>query len=211
MDVYLGFDPGGAGAFGWCVLAGDQLPLQILKRGVANHATQAVYDALTVVGPANLRSAGIDAPLFWQPKGDRNADQVVRNRIVQLGSNGGTVNAVNSMRGACLIQGMMVAMLLRKARSELAITESHPKALLWLLSIATRGNPTSAVALANLGHLVVGEVIGASDHERDAALGAFTAFAMTAGLSGWRNLYPQESHALSPLNPPPGYWLPLPQ
>jgi hypothetical protein len=38
MDMFLGFDPGGAGAFGWCVLVGTRLPLQLLKRGVAHHA-----------------------------------------------------------------------------------------------------------------------------------------------------------------------------
>jgi hypothetical protein len=210
MDVFLGFDPGGAGAFGWCVLSGTQLPLQLLKRGVANHATQAVDDAFSAVGANQLRAAGIDAPLFWQPKGDRNADQIVRNKVVAMGCNGGTVNAVNSMRGACLIQGMMTAMILRKQTPKMPITESHPKALLWLLNIATVGNPTSAIALANLNQLVVGDVSGASDHERDAALGAFTAFSMTTALPGWQDLYRKEPNVISPLDPPPGYWLPVP-
>jgi hypothetical protein len=210
MDCFLGFDPGGAGAFGWCVLSGTQLPLQLLKRGIADHATEAVNDALSAVGANSVRAVGIDAPLFWQPQGDRKADQLVRNKVVLLGCNGGTVNAVNSMRGACLIQGMMTGMLIRKQNVNLPITESHPKALLWLLNIATRGNPTGAIALANLGQLAVGDVSGASDHERDAALGAFTAFAMTAALPGWRNLYLQEPNVISPLDPPPAYWLPLP-
>lgn len=67
MDAFLGFDPGGAGAFGWCVLSGAQLPLQLVKRGVANHATQVVDDALSAVGANQIRAAGIDAPLFWRP------------------------------------------------------------------------------------------------------------------------------------------------
>ena len=210
MDAFLGFDPGGAGAFGWCVLSGAQLPLQLVKRGVANHATQVVDDVLSAVGANQIRAAGIDAPLFWQPKGDRNADQIVRNKVVAMGCNGGTVNAVNSMRGACLIQGMMTAMILRKQMPKMPITESHPKALLWLLNIAAGGNPTSAIALASLGQLFVGDVSGASDHERDAALGAFTAFAMTTALPGWQDLYPKEPKVISPLDPPPGYWLPVP-
>jgi len=210
MDMFFGFDPGGAGAFGWCVLAGTQLPLQLLKRGVAHHATQAVNAALSVAGTNELGAVGIDAPLFWQPQGDRNADQVVRNKVVLLGCNGGTVNAVNSMRGACLVQGMMTGMLLRKQFPDVAITESHPKALLWLLNLATGANPAGAIALANLSQLAEGDTAGASDHERDAVLGAFTAFAMTAALPGWRNLYVDEPNVISPLDPPPGYWLPLP-
>jgi hypothetical protein len=114
------------------------------------------------------------------------------------------------MRGACLIQGMMTAMILRKQTPKMPITESHPKALLWLLNIATVGNPTSAIALANLNQLVVGDVSGASDHERDAALGAFTAFSMTTALPGWQDLYRKEPNVISPLDPPPGYWLPVP-
>lgn len=210
MDTFLGFDPGGAGAFGWCVLSGTQLPLQLLKRGVAHHATQAVNAALAVVGNNKLRAAGIDAPLFWQPQGDRTADQIVRKKVVRLGCNGGTVNAVNSMRGACLIQGMMAGMILRRQAPDLAITESHPKALLWLLNLATAGNPPDAIALSSLSQLAVGDTAGASDHERDAVLGAFTAFAMTAALAGWRNLYLEEPNVMSPLDPPPEYWLPLP-
>lgn len=208
-DSFLGFDPGGAGAFGWCVLSGAQLPLQLRRRGIAHHAMEAVDGALSVVGDSKARAAGIDAPLFWQARGDRNADQIVRKEVVRLGCNGGTVNSVNSMRGACLIQGMMTGMLLRQRIPDLAVTESHPKALLWMLNFATKGNPVVGIALSNLSQLVVGDTSGASDHERDAMLGAFTAFAMAKALPGWRNLYLEEPNVMSPLDPPPGYWLPL--
>jgi len=207
---YVGFDPGGAGAFGWAIVAGTKLPLVLVARGVANHAQEAARAVLGAVGQKPVMAVGIDAPLFWQPKGDRTSDQLVRNAIIQLGARGGTVNSVNSMRGACLVQGLMVAMLLRMKQSQLPITEAHPKALLWLLRCAHSGHPPSTIALNNLQQWMVGKnLAGASDHERDAALGAFSAFAMAQGMAGWQNLYLQEPNPISPLHPPPAYWLPV--
>jgi hypothetical protein len=145
MPLYVGFDPGGAGAFGWAVLSGTQTPLLLVSRGIANHAEEAVQVALTAIGQNPMTAAGIDATLFWQTQGDRTADQVVRNAIIQLGASGGTVNSVNSLRGACLVQGMMAAMLLRLHQNQVPITEAHPKALLWLLGIAHGGNPPGSI------------------------------------------------------------------
>jgi hypothetical protein len=134
----------------------------------------------------------------------------VRNAIIQLGASGGTVNSVNSMRGACLVQGMMVAMRLRLQQSHLPITEAHPKALLWLLGCAHGGNPPAGIALSNLQQWIVGKnLAGASDCERDAAVAALSAFAMAQGMNGWQNLYLQEPNPISPLHPPPAYWLPI--
>jgi hypothetical protein len=210
MALYAGFDPGGAGAFGWAVVSGTQLPLVLVARGVVNHAQEAAHAALGAVGQKALTAAGIDAPLFWQAQGDRTSDQLVRNAIIQLGASGATVNSVNSMRGACLVQGIMVAMLLRMQDSQLPITEAHPKALLWLLGCAHGGNPPAGIALSSLQQWIGGNnLAGASDHERDAALGALSAFAMTQGMNGWHNLYLQEPSPINPLHPPPGYWLPV--
>jgi Protein of unknown function (DUF429) len=69
-----------------------------------------------------LAAVGIDAPLFWQPEGGRAADRLVRHKITQYGSSSATVNDVNSMPGACLVQGMMTAMLLRRVRPDIPIT-----------------------------------------------------------------------------------------
>jgi hypothetical protein len=176
---------------------------------MSDHAHAAVQAALAAAAPHFIAGAGIDAPLFWQPAGDRHVDQLVRSAIVQLGSNGGTVNAINSMRGACLVQGLMAAMLLRSQILQLLITESHPKALLWLLGLAQPGSPPGMIALGELQNLLRDHAPGASDHERDAALGAFTAFAASTGMQGWRNLYPLESNAMTPLSPVPAYWLPV--
>jgi len=60
---------------------------------------------------------------------------------------------------------------------------------------------------------VVGNGIeDASEHERDATLGAVTAFAAIAQLPGWEDLYQVEAEKASTKTlfvPPPMYWMPL--
>jgi hypothetical protein len=67
--------------------------------------------------------------LWWSSgnSGDRAADRYLRNKF---GISGGTVQAANSLRGALLIQGALLAMALRRQSPKLPITEAHPKALL---------------------------------------------------------------------------------
>lgn len=209
MALFLGFDPGGAGAFGWCVADGTNLPLQIVARGVALHAQDAVQKAQAITAGRPIDGVGIDAPLFWRIDGDRNVDQFVRNEIVRRGARGGTVNSVNSMRGSCLVQGVLAGMLTRQSLGgHIKLTESHPKAALWLLGIAVPGTPTSAIHLGQLQTYFVGNTQGASDHERDAAIGALSAFAMTASLQGWHDLVPLEANPVTPIQGQLAYWLP---
>jgi len=210
MGTYLGFDPGGAGAFGWAVVSGLKWPLELSGRGVADHAEGAFGAAMDCAG-TKIEAVGIDAPLFWVAAGDRRVDQIVRRAVTRLGCFGGTVQSVNSLRGACLIQGMLVGMMCQsKAGDQILLTESHPKALLWLLGKASGGRAVGEVALHDLNDYVVGgRVQGASDHERDAALGAVAAFAMKSRFTGWRDLSVSETNAMTPLSPPPGYWMPL--
>src|ERR1700747_2213273 len=124
MARFLGLDPGGrsssakrkAGeAFGWALLRGEDLPLKVVKTGTVNDAKGAVgvFTNLIQEDQDPLLSVGIDAPLFWQPEGGRAVDRRIRDRIRGYGSSSATVNDVNSMPGACLIQGMMTAMLMR--------------------------------------------------------------------------------------------------
>jgi predicted nuclease with RNAse H fold len=211
--LYLGFDPGGAGAFGWCLAKGNENPpLTVVFRGIVNNAQEALEAAKKV--KEGVAAVGIDAPLFWRPDGDRVVDSELRQRIIELGGHGGTINPVNSLRGACLVQGIMTAMLLRRNWPELQLTESHPKAILWICNIVTRGVPAREIPLANLNQFFIGENLnGASDHERDAALCALSAWAMINKPKGWHDLYPKEkakeNGPISPLDPPLAYWMPI--
>src|SRR5437660_360415 len=119
MVVLLGFDPGGEDGFGWSV-ADDTpaLPLTVRATGVVDNARSAVDAAMAQVKQGeHVVAAGIDAPLFWVATGDRTVDRIVRAELRRLGaaSPGGTVQAVNSLRGACVVQGMLTGVLLRAA------------------------------------------------------------------------------------------------
>jgi hypothetical protein len=112
------------------------------------------------------------------------------------------------LRGACVVQGMVTAVLLRKALPGVAITESHPKALLWLLRIADRDRHPAGVSLLSLPQFSVPPSAGITDPERDAAIGTLCAWGMFYGPDGWRDLRLEEQDPYSPITPPLGYWMP---
>lgn len=193
MQILLGLDPGGAGNFGWCIaLYTDDMPMIPLACGLSNNAHQAIHFALASIPEgATLVSAGIDAPLFWSKTGTRNADHTVRHAIKQAGAPhvSGTVQDINSLRGACLVQGMLAALELRDRYPELPITEAHPKALRWLL-------PNLLDIEAN------------SEHERDAMLAAVSAWAAYKPSSDWEDLLAHEENSYTPVSMPVYYMMP---
>lgn len=209
--VILGFDPGGQKQFGWCVARVTSGTLSLEDTGTASCAAEAVGAAIERVPlMEEVAAAGIDSPLFWVASGDRNADRVVRNAIKKLGArnSGGTVQHVNSLRGACLVQGALTASLLRQKWPAIRVTESHPKALLWLMGIANKELRVADVNVGHLGKVVSCESSPLSEHARDAALGAAAALAMVEKRSGWRDLYNQETNAFAPVTPVE-YWMPI--
>lgn len=190
MGKYVGFDPGGAGSFGWCVLEGDHFPLEVRGSGNVDHASQALDAALAVAG-AKVDGIGIDAPLFWRSDGGRRVDQIVRDRMCPFGA-ATTVLSVNSLQGACLVQGVAVALLARQVLPGIPISESHPKAMLRLLGFVPKGKKVSEVSWDSLNNYFIGPICGVFDHARDAALGALSAYAMTTRLSGWSDIFEDE-------------------
>lgn len=210
MEFIFGFDPGGAGAFGWCVATNPAAaPLGVRECGVVSVASEAADAAMEAVGRADeVVAAGIDAPLFWVPAGDRAADRKLRSAICSLGAPSGTVQHVNSLRGACLIQGILVGLLLRQRMPRLPISESHPKAMLWLTRVASRSTGPSSIALSDIAELSGFPQLAASDHERDAAIAALSAWAMLRRPTGWHDLHAREPNAVSPLTAPLAYWMP---
>jgi hypothetical protein len=210
--VILGFDPGGKNQFGWCVAqSSENGHLQLRTSGVTSHAEEAVTTALRKAEEfGRVEAVGIDSPLFWVADGDRRADKSIRSAMRRFGAInvGGTVQQVNSLRGACLSQGMMAAHLLRRELPEIRITESHPKALLWLLHIAAINRPVIEIGIGHLGDFIDSDCPCLSDHERDASLGAVAASAMMNKRSGWRDLCREEKNAFSPV-PAVEYWMPV--
>lgn len=195
MSIYLGFDPGGEGRFGWCVAresTGGVLPLITLAVGVADHAKQAIEEALhhAPLGEP-LLAAAIDAPLTWSRGAGRRVDHLLRQQIRDAGAKSaeGTVQHVNSLRGACVTQGMMAAVLLREKYAGLPLSEAHPKAWLYL-SGSGAGSPEG-------------------QDERDATNACLSAWAMVRQPPDWHNLYlvSKDTETYSLLNPAPAYWM----
>lgn len=212
MNVVLGFDPGGKGAFGWAIAQFDGgLPLQLKACGDADHAQEAVEDIRALLGPSEkVVAAGIDSPLYWTPSCDRAADSMVRQWLRDQGapSPGGTVQHVNSLRGACVVQGMVCGILLRQEFGGIQICEAHPKALLWRLGLATTHRPPAEILVSDLSAFVQGGRGQNSEHARDAVLGVVSAWAMYVNAPGWIDLMALEEGVIQPLSGPLGYWMP---
>lgn len=204
--VILGFDPGGKDAFGWSVCHVIDDVLQPLARtGLACDASGALDGARRALeasaGSPCIVAAGIDAPLRWSKRGGRRIDAIIRGSLSDSGfaTPSGTVQHFNSLRGSCVVQGVLLARFLHEAWG-LEITETHPKALEHLLR---NSDETSMVGMVDdLTH-------GKFEHERDATLSAIAAWAMNRRLPGWRNLYEEEPCLVQPFGTPVSYWMPI--
>jgi hypothetical protein len=192
--MFAGFDPGGEQAFGWAVLKATPQGLRFVAGGTVTGAPTALSQASVVLleGPTAI---GIDAPLFWVPEGDRNADTLVRRLVCSAGGQSGTVSHVNSLRGACLVQGVLIARLSHTHWPSARMTEAHPKALL-------------RVAAAARAFVGAPELQAVSEHVRDAALGAYAAHALVAQCAGWHDLATQERARFFPGGTEVAYWFP---
>ena len=211
MEIFLGFDPGGKEQFAWAVCSEDGERLRILHVGSADHAP-GVLTAVKNQLPsgAKVMGAGIDAPLFWVSDGRRNADQIVRKAIIKFGAKnpGGTVQQLNSLRGACLVQGPLIAKALVEEFPSIAINETHPKALLFMLGLANKQTPPRAISVGDLCKYVQPDTGKYSEHERDSVLGALSTWASLRHQDQWRNLVKEEEDLLVPFDYKPSYWMP---
>lgn len=154
--TWYGADPGGERCFGVAALEESG--------SFKTWLCSSVDEALTkIVRPT---SVGIDCPLWWSSGagGGRRADSWLR-RTYKIPS--GTVQSANSLKGAVLIQGIVLAMILRKSYPKALITESHPKALLRALGL------NDWTAVSNCFSLDGPKP--STDHERDALIGAVAA------------------------------------
>jgi hypothetical protein len=168
------------------------MAIKSLNCGVTSNACDAVTNIANhcVETPA---AAGIDAPLYWVRKGDRISDKGIRRAVVRAGGHSATVAHVNSLRGACLVQGVLAAESLAQRWPSIRITESHPKALLLVCADAKQ---------------FIAELSFRNDHERDAALGAYAALAMCHSLPGWKNWVHSEQDTFVPSAGKIDYWFP---
>ncbi len=211
VGIVLGFDPGGKNNFGWSVCrtdkSGDKLLIQLGKTGLANDALEVVGKVQEAMKSPDFQglkvlAVGIDAPMFWSGRGNRQVDNIIREELKDKcfprEKVGGTVQHVNSLQGACLAQGLLLARHLNEIY-EPKITEAHPKALLYLLKVLKQDREINKL------------IAGLSDHKRDATISAFAAWAMLNEFPGWRDLYQDECYPVQPFNTPVSYWMPIPK
>ena len=179
--IVAGFDPGGRNNFGWCVLRASPfvgyLESKDVSVGTAEHAVAAKDAVINELRSAEvvLDAAGIDAPLYWQA-GGREIDRELH------------ALHLNSLRGGCLVQGLLVGRELKAKFPRIRLTEAYPTMLIHFL-----GNIT---------------MIGNNEHERDAFLAAIAAWAMIEARKGWRNRIPVDNEEVWMPIDKVEYWLP---
>lgn len=188
----VGLDPVGIDAFGWAIVSSSGDEFRMEAAGYAGGADVAITATQRCLKRAP-DAVGIDSPQYWVRQGDRQADQIVRGMLTAAGGRGSTVLHVNSLMGACLVQGVLAAHLARAAWPNALITEAHPKAL-WRISKAAADFVTS------LGQGT------RSDH--DAALAAFAALHGVRADRAWRDLRALEQAVWFPHEAAVSYWFP---
>ena len=194
--ILFGFDPGGLNNFGWACLSIGKSGIPVsLNTGCSSNAPDAITEASHHASGKAPAAVGIDAPLFWIAKGDRLADAGIRTRVCAAGGTSGNVGNVNSLRGACLVQGVLAARQIAETWPSAQITEAHPKALLLLHLEASQFLADNLLA----PHL---------EHERDAALAAYAAWAFAVRLTGWVDLVIKERAPYFPSGHSVSYWFP---
>ena len=125
--MWAGADPGGREHFGVATVDAS---------GNTGCATVSSVDqaATWINASGPTLGLGIDAPMWWSActGGGRKADARLRRAY---GIASGTVQSVNSLQGAVLVGGLLLASRMRAAVPGVPITESHPKALLLALGL----------------------------------------------------------------------------
>jgi predicted nuclease with RNAse H fold len=78
---------------------------------------------------------GIDCPLWWSSLkgGERQVDTLLRKKYRD--NIGQSVQSLNSLPGAVLVQGIMLACVARKHWKDVKITETHPRALIRMMHL----------------------------------------------------------------------------
>ena len=183
---WVGADPGGKNNFGLAFLdaAGKQLDCDTVSS-----VDEAVRQIVRNGAPLGL---GIDAPMWWSSRegAGRKADARIRSTY---GIPSGTVQSANSLKGAALVGGMMLALQIREIFPDTRITETHPKALLHAFKLDGTG-------FAGRFKTPTG---WCNDHERDATIGAVCA---REGFEGrWTFDLARQRYASE--QDPSSYWL----
>ena len=183
-SIFLGYDPGGRDCNG---VAAVQIAasgsIERLKTEIVRDASEAL-EWLSQFNDAEY--LGIDTLLAWSRTGGRDCDDRLRSKYKGRGG-GSSVIPQNSLYSAMTINGVMVAMEMKEAKSSLVLCESHPK-----LQVSANLLPPDVVKL----HATL--AVDGNDHCSDALIAAWCA-------SRWHyrawafDLYTSESNLVFPV------------
>ena len=150
---WVGADPGGENKFGLAFLdATDERNSHCITVSSVDDAVKEIEKRGEPLG------LGIDAPMWWASNkgGSRRADERIRLIHRHTDMKPSTVQSPNSLKGAALVGGMMLAWRIREKFPGTRITETHPKAAIHAYEFPP-------------------EFFNYDEHERDAAIGAMCA------------------------------------
>ena len=183
---WVGADPGGENNFGLAFL--DAVGKRLVCDTVSS-VDEAIEQIISKGKPLGL---GIDTPMWWSSRkgAGRKADDFIRKRY---NIHPGTVQTANSLKGAALVGGMLLALRIREEFPDTRITETHPKALLHALELDEKGFIERFKILTGWSN----------EHERDAMIGAVCA---REGIEGRWTLDLAQQRYESEQNPS-NYWL----
>lgn len=208
-EYLLSFDPGGKGKFAWAIINSSLDPSSLIT-GTADNCEQAFTHSLKSFS-GNLICIAIDSPMAWSYSGVREVD----NRINKIYAN--SAQHINSLRGACLAQGIMLLSLIDRKfnsrKNKVFVTETHPKFLKKLLR-KTKDNckeENIIIKLANENYRSFKHKRtdkSRYDDEHDAIIGLLSAWAAFTKPNAWINLLEYEEDEYLPLGFRPQYWMP---
>ena len=141
------------------------------------------------------QAAGIDAPLWWS-LGSSGLRDTARRLHVRYPAARQSILAVNSLWGSVLVQGVLVAHLLRDRFTSMGLTEAHPKAVLVALGHDFWEQKFAAIPL----DVTLDDPV---DNRRDALIAA------VAAREGFRRVWPEDLVAKLPTSEqnPSSRWL----
>ena len=181
----VGYDPGGNLSHGVAMLSIDQGKVQ--KASVQTLRTvEQVIGVFESVGP--LIGIGVDTLTCWGTgiSGWRPADRWLRKKYSEVQK---SIVSPNGLYGSMGLNGMAVLIYMKNLYPDLFITETHPKVLFWHLEKKRYDYAQSKDMMDKKLGLMLGVAITpTNEHEWDAAISAYAAFAALSG--AWkRNLH----------------------
>ena len=184
----VGYDPGGNCKHGLAQAMVRDGAIVSVATKTHRHAEDVVASILGIETPLGL---GIDTLTCWGTgrSGWRPADCWLRQRYPAVKE---SIVAPNSLWGAMSVNGMAVLVAVRRVRSGIFVTETHPKVLCYALFNEPwdfKGQNTT-VMNERLSQMLGVDVTPQNEHEWDAAI------SMLAVVGGLRGTWKRDLHAL---------------